>query len=111
MTDRLPRTREQRKTDTLAKLSAPAMDVWVATAAADANADERVVVTAINSYGTGAAAALAQGRGNALGTRLVAISDDHDRAGLGQNRRNARTDTTGAARDDCHFSCEVEGIG
>ena len=36
MTDRLPRTREQRKTDTLAKLSAPAADVWVATAAAEA---------------------------------------------------------------------------
>ena len=36
MTDRLPRTREQRKTDTLTKLSAPAADVWVATAAADA---------------------------------------------------------------------------
>jgi hypothetical protein len=36
MTDRLPRTPEQRKTDTLAKLSAPAADVWVATAAAEA---------------------------------------------------------------------------
>jgi hypothetical protein len=36
MTDGQPRTREQRKADTLAKLSAPAADVWVATAAADA---------------------------------------------------------------------------
>ena len=36
MTDRQPRTREQRRADTLARLSAPAMDVWVATAAADA---------------------------------------------------------------------------
>jgi hypothetical protein len=36
MTDRQPRTREQRRADTLAKLSAPAADVWVATAAADA---------------------------------------------------------------------------
>ena len=36
MTDRQPRTREQRRADTLAKLSAPAMDVWVATAAAEA---------------------------------------------------------------------------
>lgn len=36
MTDRLPRTPEQRKTDTLAKLSAPAVDVWVATAGAEA---------------------------------------------------------------------------
>ena len=36
MTDRQPRTREQRRVDTLAKLSAPAADVWVATATADA---------------------------------------------------------------------------
>ena len=36
MTDRQPRTREQRRADTLAKLSAPAADAWVATAAADA---------------------------------------------------------------------------
>jgi hypothetical protein len=38
MTDQQPRTRERRKADTLAKLSAPAADVWVATAAADASA-------------------------------------------------------------------------
>ena len=36
MSDGQPRTREQRKADTLAKLSAPAADGWVATAAADA---------------------------------------------------------------------------
>ena len=36
MTDGQPRTRERRRADTLAKLSAPAADVWVATAAADA---------------------------------------------------------------------------
>jgi hypothetical protein len=36
MTDGQPRTREQRRADTLAKLSAPTADVWVATAAADA---------------------------------------------------------------------------
>jgi hypothetical protein len=36
MTGRQPRTREQRRADTLAKLSAPAVDVWVATAAAQA---------------------------------------------------------------------------
>ena len=36
MTGGQPRTREQRRADTLAKLSAPAMDVWVATAAAEA---------------------------------------------------------------------------
>jgi hypothetical protein len=36
MTGGQPRTREQRKVDTLAKLAAPAADVWVATAAVDA---------------------------------------------------------------------------
>jgi hypothetical protein len=36
MTDQQPRTREQRRADTLAKLSAPAADVWVATCAVDA---------------------------------------------------------------------------
>ena len=36
MVDQQPRTLEQRKTDTLAKLSAPAVDVWVATAAVEA---------------------------------------------------------------------------
>ena len=36
MTGGQPRTREQRKVDTLAKLAAPATDVWVATAAVDA---------------------------------------------------------------------------
>jgi hypothetical protein len=36
MTDLQPRTREQRRADTLAKLTAPAADVWVATAGADA---------------------------------------------------------------------------
>jgi hypothetical protein len=41
MTGRVPRTPEQRKTDTLAKLSAPAVDVWVATAAAQADGSAR----------------------------------------------------------------------
>ena len=36
MADRQPRTLEQRKADTLAKLSTPAVDVWVATAAVEA---------------------------------------------------------------------------
>src|SRR5277367_5837083 len=58
MTDAEPRSTEQRKADTLAKLTAPAADVWVATAAAQAGghassymvplslawADERVVL-------------------------------------------------------------------
>jgi hypothetical protein len=35
MTDRQPRAGEHRRADTLAKLSTPAVDVWVATAAVD----------------------------------------------------------------------------
>ena len=41
MTDEQPRTREQRRADTLAKLTEPAADVWVATAAADADGGAR----------------------------------------------------------------------
>ena len=37
MTDLKPRARAQRRADTLARLSAPAADVWVATAGADAH--------------------------------------------------------------------------
>jgi hypothetical protein len=37
MSDQLARTREQRRADTLAKLSEPTVDVWVATAAVDAS--------------------------------------------------------------------------
>lgn len=54
MTSEQPRAREQRKADTLAKLSAPAADAWVATAGADGGSylvplslawlDERVVL-------------------------------------------------------------------
>ena len=36
MTEAQPRTRDQRRADTLAKLTAPAVDVWVATAGVDA---------------------------------------------------------------------------
>ncbi len=39
MTDGQPRTREQRRADTLARLTALAADVWVATAAVDAGGD------------------------------------------------------------------------
>jgi hypothetical protein len=80
MTDQQPRTREQRKADTLAKLSAPAADVWVATAAADASAylvplslawlDERVV--------------LATDADSATGRNI--ISQGHARLGLGLTR-------------------------
>ena len=35
MTDAQPRSQEQRKADTLVKLTAPGVDIWVATAGAD----------------------------------------------------------------------------
>jgi hypothetical protein len=43
MTHPEPRDREQRTRDTLAKLAEPAMDVWVATAAAGPSADPYLV--------------------------------------------------------------------
>ena len=71
---------EQRKADTLAKLSAPAADVWVATAAADASAylvplslawlDERVVLAT---------------DADSVTARNV-ISQGHARLGLGPTR-------------------------
>ena len=80
MTDQQPRTRERRKADTLARLSVPAADVWVATAAADASAylvplslawlDERVVLA------TDADSATARN----------IISQGHARLGLGPTR-------------------------
>jgi hypothetical protein len=80
MTDQQLRTREQRKADTLAKLSAPAADVWVATAAADASAylvplslawlDERVVLAT---------------DADSVTARNV-ISQGHVRLGLGPTR-------------------------
>jgi hypothetical protein len=79
MTDQ-QRTREQRKADTLAKLSAPAADVWVATAAADASAylvplslawlDERVVLAT---------------DADSVTARNI-ISQGHARLGLGPTR-------------------------
>jgi hypothetical protein len=80
MTDQQPRTRERRKADTVAKLSAPAADVWVATAAADASAylvplslawlDERVVLAT---------------DADSVTARNI-ISQGHARLGLGPTR-------------------------
>ena len=80
MPDQQPRTRERRKADTLAKLSAPAADVWVATAAADASAylvplslawlDERVVLAT---------------DADSVTARNI-ISQGHARLGLGPTR-------------------------
>jgi hypothetical protein len=41
MTEAQPRTLDQRRADTLAKLTAPAADVWVATAGMDATGHAR----------------------------------------------------------------------
>jgi hypothetical protein len=48
MTDEQPRSREQRKADTLAKLTAPAVDVWVATAAAGADGRARAYLVPLS---------------------------------------------------------------
>ncbi|HEY6310151.1 MAG TPA: pyridoxamine 5'-phosphate oxidase family protein [Streptosporangiaceae bacterium] len=84
MTDQQPRTPERRKADTLAKLSAPAVDVWVATAAAEAGGyasshlvplslawiDERVVLAT---------------EADSITARNI-ISQPHARLGLGPTR-------------------------
>src|SRR3984885_1936869 len=90
MRDGQPRTREQRKVDTLAKLAVPAADVWVATAAVDADGhassylvplslawiDERVVLA--TEAGSVTAGNITSRRGVRLGlgpTRDVVMID------------------------------------
>jgi hypothetical protein len=84
MTDAEPRSTEQRKADTLAKLAAPVADVWVATAAAQAGGhasshlvplslawvDERVVMAT---------------EADSVTFRNIA-SERHARLGLGRTR-------------------------
>ena len=48
MMDGQPRTREQRRAGTLAKLTTPATDVWVATAALDAGGHARAYLVPLS---------------------------------------------------------------
>lgn len=84
MTDRLPRTREQRKTDTLAKLSAPAMDVWVATATAEADGHASSHLVPLSLAWIDERVVLATEADSATARNI--ISQRHARLGLGPTR-------------------------
>ena len=84
MTDRLPRTREQRKSDTLAKLSAPANDVWVATAAAEADGHASSHLVPLSLAWIDERVVLATEADSATARNI--ISQRHARLGLGPTR-------------------------
>ena len=84
MTDRLPRTREQRTAGTLAKLSAPAMDVWVATAAAEATGHASSHLVPLSLAWIDERVVLAT-EADSVTARNI-ISQRHARLGLGPTR-------------------------
>ena len=84
MTDRLPRPREQRKTDTLAKLSAPAADVWVATTAAEADGHASSHLVPLSLAWVDERVVLAT-EADSVTARNI-ISQRHARLGLGPTR-------------------------
>jgi hypothetical protein len=84
MTDRLRRTREQRKTDTLAKLFAPAVDVWVATAGAEAGGHASSYLVPLSLAWIDERVVLAT-EAHSVTARNI-ISQRHARLGLGPTR-------------------------
>src|ERR1700741_26830 len=84
MTDGQPRTREQRRADALAKLSAPAADVWVATAGADAGGDASSYLVALSLAWLDERVVLAT-EANSVTARNI-ISARRARLGLGPTR-------------------------
>lgn len=84
MTDRLPRTPEQRKTDTLAKLSAPAADVWVATVGAEPGGHARSYLVPLSLAWIDERVVLATEVGSVTARNI--ISQRHARLGLGPTR-------------------------
>jgi hypothetical protein len=79
-----PRTREQRRADTLAKLSAPAVDVWVATSAADAGGHASSHLVPLSLAWIGERVVLATEADSVTARNL--ISQRHARLGLGPTR-------------------------
>ena len=84
MTDRQPRTPEQRKADTLAKLSAPAMDVWVATATAEAGGRAGSHLVPLSLAWIDERVVLATEADSVTASNI--ISQRHARLGLGPTR-------------------------
>jgi hypothetical protein len=84
VTDRQPRTREQRRADTLAKLSAPAADVWVATAGPDAGGHVTAYLVPLSLAWIDERVVLAT-EADSVTARNI-ISQRHARLGLGLTR-------------------------
>ncbi len=84
MTDRQPRSREQRKVDTLAKLAVPAADVWVATAAVDADGHASSYLVPLSLAWIDERVVLATEAGSATARNI--ISQGRARLGLGPTR-------------------------
>ncbi len=84
MTDRQPRTREQRRADTLARLSAPAADVWVATAGADAGGHASPYLVPLSLAWLDERVVLATEAGSVTARNI--ISQGRARLGLGPTR-------------------------
>jgi len=84
MTEQLPRTREQRKSDTLARLSARAVDVWVATAGAEAGGHAISYLVPLSLAWIDERIVLATEADSATARNI--ISQRHARLGLGPTR-------------------------
>ena len=84
MTDAEPRTREQRKADTLAKLTAPAADVWVATAAAAADGHASSYMVPLSLAWVDERVVLATEADSVTARNIT--SEGHARLGLGPTR-------------------------
>ena len=84
MTDGQPRTREQRRADTLTKLSAPAVDVWVATCAVDADGQASPYLVPLSLAWVGERVVLAT-EADSVTARNI-ISHGRARLGLGPTR-------------------------
>ena len=84
MTDAEPRSTEQRKADTLAKLAAPVADVWVATAAAQAGGHASSHLVPLSLAWVDERVVLAT-EADSVTFRNIA-SERHARLGLGRTR-------------------------
>jgi hypothetical protein len=84
MTEAQPRTPEQRRADTVVKLTAPAADAWVATAGVDAAGHARAYLVPLSLTWIDERIVLAT-EAESVTARNIA-SQGHARLGLGQTR-------------------------
>ena len=89
MTDAAPRSTEQRKADTLAKLTAPAADVWVATAAAQAGGHASSHLVPLSLAWVDERVVLATEADSVTARNIT--SERHARLGLGTTRDVVRS--------------------